>query len=547
MGIEILENTLLKLLVRRGTNFDRQQITLDSGELGYTTDTKRLFIGDGTTEGGTLVGNKYKGRASDVTTLAPVEIGDYAYDTDNSSLYLCVSGNGNIITDWQKVATNNSAGDATIDISVSEGITVGTLSAGNFSEDALGESITLGSNRITLSSTIVTDGILQKSTDTADYFTIPSKLKINKIDYNFPGGAPQNSSFLESNAAGELKWGTPGIITSGVAPTTAALIPTGTIVPYVSTAGNEYFPNGWLPCDGRAVRGADYPDLSAVITTAYGGNLTAVGGATFNVPDLTRRALYGSDDPFNSTLYQVTTSNDSTSVTSLLSATGTLFIIKAVGGVTSPTLTVSKNLSAFVNSENFTGVSFNPLSGAIKIERSTPGTCILTTPGTFANGFTMPNGIEFVKFHVTGSGATGGNRVGGAASTITGYISAPAGTVFNVVVGTNPTGINTNGNQSLISQDGSNLAVSNGGRTSPGNIPLHGEGTINTGNEYVVTGHVLTGGYGGIVNVDANHNALGASSFWGSAPAPGAGGGGENGNGPPTYCVGPGMVKFEWS
>ena len=99
-----------------------------------------------------------------------------------------------------------------------------------------------------------------------------------------------------------------------------------------------------------------------------------------------------------------------------------MFIIKAVGGVTSPTLTVSKNLSAFVNSENFTGVSFNPLSGAIKIERSTPGTCILTTPGTFANGFTMPSGIEFVKFHVTGSGATGGNRVGGAASTITGYI-----------------------------------------------------------------------------------------------------------------------------
>ena len=541
MGIEILENTLLKLLVRRGTNFDRQQITLDSGELGYTTDTKRLFIGDGTTEGGTLVGNKYKGRASDVTTLAPVEIGDYAYDTDNSSFYLCVSGNGNIITDWQKVATNNSAGNATIDISVSEGITVGTLSAGNFSEDALGESITLGSNRITLSSTIVTDGIRQKSTDAADYFTIPSKLKINKIDYQFPAGSPQNSSFLESNAAGELKWGNPNIITSGVAPTTAALIPTGTIVPYVSTAGNEYFPNGWLPCDGREVLNSDYPDLSAVIANTYGGTVS-----TFKVPDLTRKALYGSDDPFNSTLYQVTTSNDSTTVTSLLSATGTLFIIKAVGGVTSPTLTVSKNLSAFVNSENFTGVSFNPLSGAIKIERATPGTCILTTPGTFANGFTMPSGIEFVKFHVTGSGATGGNRVGGAASTITGYISAPAGTVFNVVVGANPTGINTNGNQSLISQGGSNLAVSNGGRTSSC-IPLHGEGTINTGNQYVVTGHVLTGGYGGIVNVNACENALGAPSFWGSAPAPGAGGGGENGNGPPTYCVGPGMVKFEWS
>jgi uncharacterized protein YheU (UPF0270 family) len=47
MAIEILENTLLKLLVRRGTNYDRQQITLETGELGYTTDTKRLYVGDG--------------------------------------------------------------------------------------------------------------------------------------------------------------------------------------------------------------------------------------------------------------------------------------------------------------------------------------------------------------------------------------------------------------------------------------------------------------------------------------------------------------------
>ena len=547
MGIEILENTLLKLLVRRGTNYDRQQITLDSGELGYTTDTKRLFIGDGTTAGGTLVGNKYKGRASNITTLAPVDIGDYAYDTDNSTYYICVSGTGSIAADWLQVATNNSAGNETIDISTSSSITVGTLSAGNFSADALGESLALDSSeRITLSSSIVTDTILQKNTDASSYFTLPSKLKINKIDYTFPAGSPESNTFLGSNAAGELQWGNPNIFTTGVAPTTAALIPTGTIVPYVSTAGNEYFPNGWLPCDGRAVRGADYPDLSAVITTTYGGSLTAVGGATFNVPDFTTKALYGSDDPFNSTLYQVTTSNDSTT-TSLLSATGTLFIIKAVGGVTSPTFTVGKNLSAFINSENVTGTVFNPLSGAIKIERPLPGVCVLETPGTYANGFTMPDGIEFVKFYVTGSGATGGNKVGGAAATVTGYISAGAGKVFNVVVGANPTGINANGNQSLISFGGSNLAVSNGGRTSPGNIPLHGEGSINTGNEYVVTGHVLTGGYGGIVNVDACHSGVGASSFWGSAPAPGAGGGGENGNGPPVYSTGPGIVKFEWS
>ena len=59
--IEILENTLLKLLVRRGTDVDRQLITLDQGELGYTTDSKRLFVGDGSTLGGTIAGNKFLG------------------------------------------------------------------------------------------------------------------------------------------------------------------------------------------------------------------------------------------------------------------------------------------------------------------------------------------------------------------------------------------------------------------------------------------------------------------------------------------------------
>jgi hypothetical protein len=169
MGIEILENTLLKLLVRRGTDYDRQQLTLDSGELGYTTDTKRLFIGDGTTVGGNLVGNKYKGRVSSLTTLAPVQVGDYAYDTDNYSYFICVSGTGSLAENWLQVASNNAAGNETITVDLTAGIAVGTLSAGNFAEDALGVGVTLdSSNRITLSSSIVTNTIIQKSTDAAD-------------------------------------------------------------------------------------------------------------------------------------------------------------------------------------------------------------------------------------------------------------------------------------------------------------------------------------------------------------------------------------------
>lgn len=44
----------MSLKIRRGTNTERLQITPAEGELIYTTDTKNLYIGDGTTVGGTL-------------------------------------------------------------------------------------------------------------------------------------------------------------------------------------------------------------------------------------------------------------------------------------------------------------------------------------------------------------------------------------------------------------------------------------------------------------------------------------------------------------
>ena len=47
---------IIKLKVRRGTNSQRSGVVLEQGELGYTIDTKRLFVGDGATLGGNSVG-----------------------------------------------------------------------------------------------------------------------------------------------------------------------------------------------------------------------------------------------------------------------------------------------------------------------------------------------------------------------------------------------------------------------------------------------------------------------------------------------------------
>ena len=63
----------MALKIRRGTDVARQTITPSEGELLYTTDTKKIFVGDGTTLGGTLVSGVNPGAA----------LGNLAYYRDN--------------------------------------------------------------------------------------------------------------------------------------------------------------------------------------------------------------------------------------------------------------------------------------------------------------------------------------------------------------------------------------------------------------------------------------------------------------------------------
>lgn len=72
---------VIKLKVRRGTNSQRRLVILDEGELGYTIDTQRLYVGTGTLSGGIPVAPKIHNiltSYNDLSTLQP-EIGDVVY------------------------------------------------------------------------------------------------------------------------------------------------------------------------------------------------------------------------------------------------------------------------------------------------------------------------------------------------------------------------------------------------------------------------------------------------------------------------------------
>ena len=71
----------MALQLRRGTDAERKLATFSVGEIIYTTDTKKVFVGDGTTVGGKFVGGLAEAGLRAVTTF---EGGQFVttYETD---------------------------------------------------------------------------------------------------------------------------------------------------------------------------------------------------------------------------------------------------------------------------------------------------------------------------------------------------------------------------------------------------------------------------------------------------------------------------------
>lgn len=325
-SIEILQNTLLKLIVRQGSDSDRLNILLDSGEFGYTTDGDRLFIGDGSVVGGVPVGNKYLGDG-DPTTYQFAQMGDLVYNDVSKSLYKYNGGGYNSLGNWKVVGVVQTAGNS---IEINSNNVIGLSGDG------------IQTNRITPYN--------------SDYLSLPEKTSLNSVDYVWPAGGLQENTVLSTDAYGNLSWKPPVALNTFYVNSSASRIPVGMISPFVS-GGN--LPYGWLLCNGQSVDGATYRDLSAAIGTTYGGDTI-----NFNVPDLTNKTLYGTvSNPGSSTTFSLASGTNVS-----LSAVGTNFIIKAIAdNLVTSTLTILNTLSGTVDGVDVTGVPVTTLSGNITV------------------------------------------------------------------------------------------------------------------------------------------------------------------------------------
>ena len=100
----------MALRLRRGTNAERQTITPLQGELLFITDTKKLYVGDGATQGGVLVGPVDADSFDLINDLTPQLGGNLDLNGNN------ITGSGNINIDGTITATGNiNLGDADAD------------------------------------------------------------------------------------------------------------------------------------------------------------------------------------------------------------------------------------------------------------------------------------------------------------------------------------------------------------------------------------------------------------------------------------------------
>lgn len=202
----------MALRLRRGTDAERQTITPLEGELIYTTDTEKLYVGDGTTVGGNPIdSDTITDQLSDLSDVALAGLQDgqtIAYDANNNRFEPAdLASSINDLTDVD--TTGVSTGDVLkwdgaafvpdVEGAITEGATYNINISGNVDGDVTGsvfaDDSTLVIDGLTgdVSSTNIVSTNLILDYDSTDYGNI-----IFSYD-GTPGGDPLSRIRVENN------------------------------------------------------------------------------------------------------------------------------------------------------------------------------------------------------------------------------------------------------------------------------------------------------------------------------------------------------------
>jgi trimeric autotransporter adhesin len=205
----------MSLKLRRGTNAERLAFTPAVGELIYTTDSKQLYAGDGTTVGGTLV--SYAGSVGGAMGSNLVLSGFNITGTGNVNIEGTITSTGNIVSG----GTITASGDI---------IANGNIVLGNSNTD----NVTIGAD--------VNSNIIPNVTNTFNLGSETQRwntLHVNNVFGDLEGNVRANdSSVLVDSQAGVLRGVHIGSLQGNVAGNVSGNV-TGDVTGSVRAAGGQ--------------------------------------------------------------------------------------------------------------------------------------------------------------------------------------------------------------------------------------------------------------------------------------------------------------------
>lgn len=112
---------ITRIIIRRGTEAERSSVLLLQSEPGFAVDSKRLYIGDGTTYGGIPIGTKFLGFigfgaiASNVPATNAPAVNDIVFDNTSNILYALTAADYSLVGNYRPIGINIQGDNITIE------------------------------------------------------------------------------------------------------------------------------------------------------------------------------------------------------------------------------------------------------------------------------------------------------------------------------------------------------------------------------------------------------------------------------------------------
>lgn len=406
----------MALRLRRGTNADRLTITPEAGEIIYTTDTKKLFVGDGSTVGGNLVSG-----VNDIIDDATPQLGgDLDLNGNN------IIGNGNINITGTITATGDiNLGDgAGGDVITLAGEVSGSL------QPTVDSAFDIGSAskrwRTIYASGLQIDGQLDAASLNSNLIADDSTVSFDSSTGNFVGDITGNvtgnltgntTGYHTGDMTGSVFGDNSTLLVDGVKGTIPGANITGTIGPDVTLVGSlQGNSNGYHTGD---MTGSVFAIDSSVLVDAISGQLFSTEVRTPRVKNPTGNLRMVSDTGNVSVESPAGTTTIESSGAGTFESTAANLLVKASTDVQLTSLTGDVVFSAdsgTVRLSKTVQLASTDTNGALQLQRTESSGVIgnttsigrITFTANDANGINTPFTVDVSKTYWNVSPLIGG-------------------------------------------------------------------------------------------------------------------------------------------